>query len=292
MKLMGGTFTFAALSAMAPLSAVAARDDRSKEKSRLVFYFTGTGNSLFVAKAFSDSPLSIPQELKKGPQAYKADEIGFVFPDYASSAPKIVRKFLENNTFEADYIFSVITYGNFSCDVTEWWNDFAKGKGVSNDYINAILMVDNFLPVFDMNEQMAMDKDVDENLAALIKDVGERKEYIKPGDLGNFTKEGLKMMQDGIFASTAEQQFTIDKDKCVKCMTCGKVCPHGNFSLVDDAVTFAGECETCYACVQNCPQKALSLKSRYEGMPGERNPQARYRNPNISLNEIIRSNRQ
>ena len=42
----------------------------------------------------------------------------------------------------------------------------------------------------------------------------------------------------------------------------------------------------CFACVQNCPQKAIKLT-----MP-ERNPDARYRNPHVSLADIQRANRQ
>lgn len=243
----------------------------------------------FVAKAFSDKPLSIPQELKKGHQTYRAEEIGFVFPGYASSAPMIVRKFIEENKFEAEYIFSVITFGNFSCIVTDWWNEFANGHDLKNNYINTILMVDNYLHVFDMNEQLKMDKKVDENLAKLLEDIGKRKEYIQAGDIGHFTKDGLKRMH---FSSTADQLFQLDDDACTMCMTCADVCPHKNFFLTSKGVEFKGSCEFCLACVQNCPQKALSLKSWFNGMPGERNPEARYRNPKITLSEIIRSNRQ
>ena len=75
-------------------------------------------------------------------------------------------------------------------------------------------------------------------------------------------------------------------------MTCEKVCPHKNFTLSGDAVAFEGKCEYCLACVHNCLQKALTLKPAREGWPGERNPEARYRNPNVSLNDIIKSNRQ
>jgi ferredoxin len=40
------------------------------------------------------------------------------------------------------------------------------------------------------------------------------------------------------------------------------------------------------ACIHACPQKAITLK-----MP-EKNPSARYRNPAISLAEIIAANNQ
>lgn len=32
----------------------------------MLFYFTGTGNSLYVAKQIDEHLLSIPQEMKKG----------------------------------------------------------------------------------------------------------------------------------------------------------------------------------------------------------------------------------
>ena len=58
------------------------------------------------------------------------------------------------------------------------------------------------------------------------------------------------------------------------------------FSLA--AIAMAGIAPKTHA----CPQKALTLKSNWPGAPGERNPKARYRNPNVSLMDIIKSNRQ
>lgn len=160
------------------------------------------------------------------------------------------------------------------------------------DYVNTLLMVDNFLPMFDMNEQMKMDKHTDENLAALLEDVSARKKYIAPSEMGRFNKEMLAMMQERYKDMRCDTMFTVDADKCVQCMTCERVCPHKNFSLSDKGVTFSGKCESCYACAQNCPQKAITLRSMMEGFPGERNPEARYRHPEISLMDIVRSNRQ
>ena len=296
LKLMGASLAAVAMAGIAPKTHAAILKDRAKNKKRLVFYFTATGNSLFVARQFSDAPLSIPQELKKGKQTYEADEIGFVFPDYASGAPVIVQEFLAKNTFKAPYIFSIITFGNASAMVAEWVRDYAKEKGVNFNYINTILMVDNYLPVFDMNEQVKIDKHVDENLAKLLEDVGVQKNYVQamvqePG-MPAFSKDMLKGMQDHHFNMTADRLLELKPDRCVECMTCEKVCPHKNFRLSADGLEFSGKCEFCLACVHACPQKALTLKSMNPQWPGERNPEARYRNPNVSLNDIIRSNRQ
>ncbi len=94
LKLMGASLAAVAMAGIAPRTHAAILKDRAKNKKRLVFYFTATGNSLFVARQFSDSPISIPQELKKKDLTYEADEIGIVCPDYAGAIPKIVREFV------------------------------------------------------------------------------------------------------------------------------------------------------------------------------------------------------
>ena len=292
LKIMGAGLAATVMAGIAPQTHAAILKDRANGKKRLVFYFTATGNSLFVAKQLSDNPLSIPQELKKNELVYEADEIGFVFPDYAASAPMIVRDFVTKGTFKAPYIFSVITFGNASVNVAEWWDNFTKGQGIANNYIQSILMVDNYLPVFDMNQQMAIDKHIDENLAKILEDIGAHKNFVAASEMGFFTEEILKNMQDQHFCITAERLLELRKDRCVECLICASVCPHNDFSLGADGLQYTGKCEFCLACVHNCPQKALTLRSTREGWPGERNSEARFRNPNISLNEIIRSNKQ
>ena len=78
-----------------------------------IFYFTGSGNSLFTARKISDATgaelISIPQVI--GEQREYADDcIGFVYPQYAVGLPKMVRVFILNNTFRADYFFAVDLY--------------------------------------------------------------------------------------------------------------------------------------------------------------------------------------
>lgn len=285
-KIMGASLSSAALFALAPDTLSAMDRWRSPSRKRIVFYFTATGNSLFIAKAFSENPKSIPQEIKKGQPVYEADEIGFVFPDYASSAPLIVRDFIKKATFKAPYIFSIITYGNSAGNVSEWWNNYSREFGVNHSFIRTILMVDNYLPVFDMDEQIQIEKHVDENLACLVDGVGHRHICIEASESGFFNKEMLRYMQDQHFSRSAEQLFILDSGSCSRCMVCAKICPHMNFSLAEGEVVFSGKCEHCLACVHACPHKALSLKN------GESNRLARYRNPHISQTEIIYSNTQ
>src|SRR3712207_5526399 len=73
-------------------------------------YFTGTGNSLYLAKEIGGEILSIPQMVKEGRYDFEDDAIGIVFPCYSSRPPKMVEEFLSRATFKADYTFAVVTF--------------------------------------------------------------------------------------------------------------------------------------------------------------------------------------
>ena len=287
LKTMGAIVATAALSTTG-LSAFAAPTMKNKAKKRLIFYFTATGNSLYVARELageSGQLLSIPQIIKGEHLDFEADEIGFVFPDYAASAPLMVREFVSKAHFKAQYIFSVITFGNFAANVADWWDDFCKEKGLQNHYINTLLMVDNYLPVFDMNEQVKIDKKISENLTQIVNDIASHREYVSHVDADDRMKEWLKRLQENHFPMEAERLLRLNTETCIACGTCAAVCPHGNFRMTDTYAEFSGSCEYCLACVHACPQKALTLER-------ERNPQARFRNENVSLRDIKEANHQ
>ena len=87
----------------------------------------------------------------------------------------------------------------------------------------------------------------------------------------------------------------VDTDKCIGCGACVSVCPRGNYALTAEGVKMQGDCEFCFACIQNCPQRAIQFV-RNEDDPflrnGEKNPKARYRNEHVSLADIKRANSQ
>lgn len=70
----------------------------NEKMSRLIFYFTGTGNCLYVARQLADDNtelLSIPQLMKQKELNFEADEIGLVYPIYGHMPPYMVHQFLK-----------------------------------------------------------------------------------------------------------------------------------------------------------------------------------------------------
>ncbi len=66
------------------------------------------------------------------------------------------------------------------------------------------------------------------------------------------------------------------------------------FTIDATGVHVSGDCEFCFACIQNCPQKAIKFAKSDDPLlaHGEVNPDARYRNEHVSLADIRLSNSQ
>ena len=78
----------------------------------MVFYFTGTGNCLYIAKQLEAQPVSIPQVIHQENLHFCDKSIGIVAPVYGHEVPVMVKEFLHKATFDTDYFYMILTYGN------------------------------------------------------------------------------------------------------------------------------------------------------------------------------------
>ena len=148
----------------------------------MVFYFTGTGNSLYVAKQLDAEKISIPQVIHNSNLVFESPSLGVVCPIYGHEMPKMVKDFLKKATFRTEYFYLILTYGNIHGGAAELAEQALAVCGKRTDYINTIKMVDNFLPAFDMKEQVATisEKKVEEHLVAIKADIEKRKCWKQP----------------------------------------------------------------------------------------------------------------
>ena len=255
----------------------------------IILYFTATGNSLAVAKKLGGTLVSMPQAMKTEQYNYEDDVIGFVFPTYCCYPPKIVRDFLVKAKLKAKYLFAVATYGNpmgRGGDGSEMleFGKLARAAGYEFQYLNSILMVDNFVDVYEIGKEIEKlpSKKIDEHLATIIADVAERKSYVKnPGVTGKLTTAFCKKLVEKQDKGLSAQAFIVN-DKCVGCGVCAKVCPYGNITVEVGKPVFHTNCLGCYACLHNCPQNAIHKANERSGK--------RWRNADVSLSEVIEAN--
>lgn len=249
-------------------------------------YFTGTGNSLYAAEQIGGELLSIPQLMQQETIEIKDEAVGIVCPIYAGDMPKMVHRFLEKADIETDYFFFVYTYGMDSTVAKPHAAEAAQKAGLRLDYVAEIKMVDNFLPGFEMGEQIrtAPEKKIDDQISRACRDIAERKREKYHVTLAQKASMAAiwKTIGKTVLSDKAAQKYTVS-DACTRCGTCMRVCPAGNIRLTD-RIMFGDQCEVCYACIHNCPQNAIHL-------PDEKSS-ARFRNEHVSVPELIRANSQ
>lgn len=252
----------------------------------MIFYFTATGNSLYAAKELDNVQFSIAQEIHSN-MIYTADKIGIVCPVFGHEMPEFVREFIRRAEFHTDYLYLILTYGNRHGGAAELADEFIKSVGKQFDYINILLMADNFLPGFDMNEQRKIDKHVDSQIAVIRKELAEKVRKISEVTESDRTVHKALVERNSRMPADAFKKLYHITGECIGCGICTRICPMACFSVTKQHAEWNPEqCIACMACIHACPELAIQLN-----MP-EPNPRARYRNEHIKLTEIISANNQ
>ena len=252
----------------------------------MIFYFTGTGNSLYVAKELDSQPVSIPQILHNDDLTFTADSLGIVCPIYGHEMPAMVKQFIRKATFQTDYLYVVLTYGKLHGGAAEIADKLLRDAGKKADYITTVLMVDNFLPAFDMNEQVRLNKQVENQIVSVRSAVQRRQHGIQKAAFKDRITHKMYLRMVKNQPETVWAAYRVN-DECIACGICAKVCPGGCINIENGkAAHHLENCQACMACVHACPKRAIQFTIK------EVNPQARYRNEHISLDELIAANNQ
>ena len=250
-----------------------------------VCYFTATGNCLYVAKKIGGVLLSIPKLMRQEAISIEDDTVGIVCPCYNCEMPMMVMAFIEKAKIKTDYFFFIYTYGMGIGEAYAHAKLAALEAGLTLSYVNAVQMVDNFIPYFDMQEQINTlpKKNVEGQLETIREDITVRKTV--DVEITAITKAQMAMyhkkLADKWLRKDTALSYTVN-NSCIHCGICAKVCPANNITVTENGVKFQGHCEVCYSCLHNCPQSAIH-------MPLEAGT-THFRNEHITLNDIIMSN--
>lgn len=269
----------------------------------LMFYFSGTGNSLAIAKMLSErldevtmvpilsvkKPIEIPKE---------TESIGIVYPVHMNAIPRIVREFISILNLEKDiFLYAVATHGGIpgkaGCNLL----NLLKSNNIELNAYFEIEMINNtpkgvapkFLMRLDWEEKIGEDmiigmmdrvNNIIDSIAIEInsKDANSINMLLKKakGLEYAFMKRLWKINEK----SKPKLKFLLDKEVCTSCGICEKVCTTNRISIVEGEPNWETDnCNYCYACFNYCPEQAIGVK-HYEKKQG------RYHHPDISWQDI------
>ena len=240
-----------------------------------ILYFSGTGNSLYIAKTIGGQTLSIPKLIKNEIYEVEDDVVGIVVPCYYMTIPRIVKNYLKKLKIKSNYVFCIVNYGSHSFSAIKHLENLINHKV---NYSNDILMVENYLPMFNMDKILkSFDYEkMNTKLNQIKTDIENRKnkritKFPHSYIISYFGSQSLKKFQDDI-----DKHIKINNN-CNKCKICESLCPVGNIKI-DNNHELLHKCEYCMSCIQHCPKGAIHLDNEKS--------ESRYHNPNIKLSEM------
>ena len=241
----------------------------SKKLIVMIFYFSGCGNSRFIAEsiaqALNEQLVFIPEAERENRFEYslaEGERVGFVFPIYSWSPPQLVVRFVRKLRFarKPAYVWMAVTCGdNGGVAEKVFAEHIAKiGLQLSADY--CFQMPNTYVNMAGMSTdkpektKRKIEK-AKAHLPEVIANITERKSVTEMRR-GLFPRFKTNVIGKGFYKWVSDEPFR-STDDCISCGKCVSVCPLQNITLEEGRPKWHGNCTNCDACFHHCPKNAI-----------------------------------
>lgn len=255
--------------------------------SNILFYFTGTGNSLSIAKGIQEKIPNthlIPMKSYEIPPTISSEtqRIGIIYPTYFLDAPEHVLNYIRQLEIPSGvYVFLYTNYGASKGNALYNPYRILEKNGVTVDATFEVALPDNSI-IFPTKEDIipAMLGEAKQQQQKHVLSIQKKEKTNLPvRKIGNHMISQL--MKPYCESYLGFKSIQIDKGSCIECGLCEKVCSNQNISKINDHYQAGKECLMCFACIHYCTQRAVSFKRMKTTAPYQ------YTNPDVNVREII-----
>lgn len=252
-----------------------------------IFYFSSTGNSLYVAKRLKeklqDSELvSITKAYNEGNFQYDCEKAIIIWPLHCFGLPVIVEKFVSKLKLNKDaYIFGVqVTGGGQTNNTFVKINELLNSKDLKLSNSIEIKYISNYIRAGRNVTEKRVENALDNNEWKIDRLI----ERIKDKEVEEISK-AKNLLHTALYNGwrykykNKDKKFNVN-DSCIGCSICEKICPVKNIEITNSRPIWKGNCVDCMGCVNICPKKAINIgKSTIK--------KNRYKNPYIKVEELL-----
>ena len=239
----------------------------------ILFYFSGTGNTKWVADKIESKLCKLDNTIHKVNienvdedvlnKIHNYDFIMIGTPIYAEMGPKLIQDFV-NNIPKAKEKIKCILYstqgGNTACE-TENMHKILCDKGYDVVIKINIKMINNYYFSLGKKPDKAEIENILRNAEKVVDKFSKGERYLE-----NISKTRLFF---GKIASKGFNKFLPklsnnlkSTEHCIKCGMCVRNCPKGNIVFENGGVVFHSNCILCLRCIYVCPSNAIFYKEK------------------------------
>lgn len=256
-----------------------------------IFYFSSTGNSLYIAKKIAKSLedckiINMVTALNHKDFLYDCERIGFVTPIYASGIPPMAYEFISNLVMNKNtYVFGVECSGGGTGIAFTMMNEALKKS--NNPLLKScerIAFKSNYIRAGRNHPKGEDAKKVVDNNNLRIESFAEnvKNKVTTPIKDNNVLIQRIfhNMWRDAY--KNKDKGFNVN-ETCTGCGICEKICPTSNIKIENHLPVWKlnNSCCDCMGCINNCPHNAINIGKKTIA-------KNRYRNPYINVNELFK----
>lgn len=241
----------------------------------MILYFTGTGNSRFLAHQLGnllhDTVVDATDHIQK--QSHPAFQSGkpyvFVSPTYAWRLPRVFETWIRKCSFAgSDKAYYVLNCGSDIGAADEYIQKLSADIGFRHMGTAEIPMPENYIALFsapgEAETETILNK-AEKKAAAVARVIRTQQPFtpVKINALGHLTSG---FVNDFFYKHIISAKKFYVTDGCISCGKCVTGCMLNNITLKDGKPVWGTECTHCMACICKCPVEAIEYGKHSKGL--------------------------
>ena len=242
----------------------------------MVLYFTGTGNSRYLARRIAEGlemPLyDLNAGIKAGDTApvQTGRDVVLVTPTYAWRIPRVVSEWLGKTALTgAERIWFVMDCGSEIGNAAKYNRQLAAQKHLHYMGTAQVVMPENYIAMFHAPQKEQAKSIVEQAepvLQKVLAQLSAGQEFPPPRETlyDRLMSGPVNPVFYRFFVKADAFRAT---DACIGCGKCVELCPLNNIRLENGKPVWGKNCTHCMACICYCPKEAIEYGEKSKGKP-------------------------
>lgn len=241
----------------------------------MILYFSGTGNSAYVAKrigqGIGDEVMDIFDRLRNDDHTrlYSSEPWVIVTPTYAWRIPRIVTQWLQETELSGNpNIYFIMTCAGSIGNAGKYLEALCQERKLSYQGCKYVIMPENYIALFSTPAQAEANEIIEQAevvIDTIIVELKQRSAFLQPA-ITTMDKVNSGMVNAFFYPVFVHAKKFYASDACISCGKCVSKCVEKNIHLEKGKPAWGRICTHCMACINTCPVGAIEYGKHTKGL--------------------------